>query len=653
MGFEKAMIKLFGMLVAGVVLGAGTVLLAQRAIDNGPARVPQPAATSPQMRVPARAAPSAPAPEAASLAQIHDISPEFARYAALYDLLRATDANGLEALLDEAANLKLGWATWIIYMRYLELAPRAALHRLSDGAEAPHTISRAMLSWVRSDLDAALAFLDTMAEPQRTQTAKNILNVVRELGGDRQDEIARRFSVESHLAQVRATAEAATNPAAAWQRALAFERGQAQDQALWNIAHRWFGQDPVAALAALDDVPHSHNRASWRSRLLTRWIGTDRDAALQWTLSQPPSAKRGALIAQVARAAAEDSPAEMLAFAETLEANERHQVAGTVLGVWAKSDPRAAISALEEMADRRLTEATQYLVVQTWSRSDPLAAFEWARTQPPSNHRSRSLAITLQKIAESDPRQALALAEDLDAGARSNAIEDVLGHWGREDPRAAVSWLDASQHKTHGAVAAVIRAYAELDAQEAFDWLQAQPVEVQRQSASVIVAHIAEDSPQAALEMIDDIDDPNAASIASSQLVYRWAAHDPRAAVRAITRMRSDSRSDLYRNAFRVWSRYDTDAATAFLGQIPASGLGPAIEGVMQQVLSDGEVESAQNLFDRIVDADSRRNAARTMYLHFSRTDPVRAERYREMSGSTVSVEEDGSIIYRIPARGN
>ena len=486
------------------------------------------------------------------------------------------------------------------------------------------------------------------AEPQRTQTAKNILNVVRELGDDRQDEVARRFSVESHLAQVRATAEAARNPAAAWQQALAFERGQAQDQALWNIAHRWFGQDPVAALAALDDVPKPNDRTSWRRRLLTRWIGTDREAALQWTLSRPPSAQRGSLIARVAAAAAEDSPAEMLALAETLEPKERLQVAGTVLGVWAKSDPRAAISALEEMADRRLTGAFQLSLVQAWSRSDPLAAFEWARTQPTSSDRTRSLAITLEEIAESDPREALGLAEDLDAGVRSNAIENVLRHWGRDDARAATAWLDASQHKTHGTVAAVIRAYAELDAQEAFDWLQAQPVEVQRQSASVIVAHLAEESPQAALEMIDDIDDPNTASHASSQLVYRWAQHDPRAAVRAITRMRSDSRPDLYRNAFRVWSRYDTDAATAFLGQIPASGRDPAIEAVMQQVLSDGEVESAQSLFDRIVDAESRRNAARTMYFHFLRTDPERAERYREMSG----VEEDGSITYRVPAQG-
>lgn len=646
------MIKLFGMLVAGVVLGVATVL-AQLAMDNEPAPVPQPVATSPQMRAPALAAPSAsvPAPEAVSLAQIRDISPDFARYAALYDLLRAVDANRLDALLDEAAALKLNWATWIIYTRYLELAPRAALDRLSDGTEPPHLVSRAMLSWARRDLDAALAFLDTMAEPQRTQTAKNILNVVRELGDDRQDEIARRFSIESHLAQVRATAEAATNPAAAWQQALAFERGQAQNQALLNIAHRWFGQDPVAALAALDDVPHSGNRASWQRRLLTRWSGTDREAALQWTLSRPPSAKRGSLIAEVAAAAAQDSPAEMLALAETLEPKERRQVAERVLEVWAKSDPRAAISALEELADRRLTETTRYSLVQTWSRSDPLAAFEWARTQPTLSDRTRSLAVTLQKIAQSDPREALALAENLDAGARSNAIENVLRHWGRDDARAAAAWLDASQHKTHGTVAAVIRAYAELDAQEAFDWLQAQPVEVQRQSASLIVARLAEESPQAALEMIDDIDDPNTAAIASSQLVYRWAANDPRAAVRAITRMRSDSRPDLYRDAFRVWSRYDTDAATAFLGQIPASGRDPATVGVMQQVLSDGEVESAQSLFDRIVDAESRQDAARTMYFHFLRTDPERAARYRYLSGLTVNVE-DGSIIYSVPAQG-
>ena len=640
------MIKWIGTLAGGVVLGAGTVLLAQFALDHEPAPVPQPVVTSPQTPVPARIASST--PEAVSLAQIQNISPEFERNAALYDLLRAADANTLEAMLEETAALELGWPKWTIYTRYVELAPRAALdYLLSKETNAPHLITRALLAWARSDLDAALAFADTMAEPLRTQTAKSILNTIQELGDDRQEQIARRFSVESHLSLVRATAEAATNPGVAWQQALAIERGQSQDQTLWNIAHRWFGQDPAAALSALDAVPDPSKRATWRRRLLERWIATDREAALQWSVLGPPSAERTSLIAQVAAVAAKDSPVEVLEFAETLEPKERREVARRVLGVWAKSDPRAALSALEEMADRRLTETAQYALVDTWTQSDPLAAFEWAQTRPNSNHRTHALAIALQKVAQSDRAQALALAEDLDAGARSNAIETVLRHWGRDDPRAAAAWLDASQHKTHGAVAAVIGGYARLDAEEAFDWLQAQPAEAQRQSASMIVSHVAE---EAALGMIDRIDDPTTAMIAGSQLMSRWAADDPRAAVRAITRMRGDSRPNLYQHAFSTWSRYDPEGANAFLGQVPASGRDAAIRGVMQQALFDGNVESAESLFDRIVDTESRRSAATTIYFNLSRTDPERAERYRDISD--VTVNEDGSIIFRVPAQG-
>lgn len=137
--------------------------------------------------------------------------------------------------------------------------------------------------------------------------------------------------------------------------------------------------------------------------------------------------------------------------------------------------------------------------------------------------------------------------------------------------------------------------------------------------------------------------------IAGSQLMSRWAVDDPRAAVRAIARLDNDARPILYTSAFNTWSRYDPEAAHAFIGQVPATGRDAAIQGVMQQALSDGDVDSAERLFERIVDSESRQAAATMMYMHFSQSDPERAERYGEMSEMTIA--EDGSITVTIPAQ--
>ena len=643
------MIKSIGTLAAGVALGAGAVLVVQLVLYEDPAPAPQSLVTSPQLPLPVGTDPSTSEP--VSLAQIQDLPEGFEQDAAVHDLLRGADAKRVEALLEEAAALDMGRIKWTAYRRYVELAPRAALdYMLSNDTNAQPLITWAVLSWGRRELDAALAFAETLAEPLRTESARSILNGIQELSDERKDEIARRFSLEAQLSQARVFAEAATNPEAAWRRALSLEPGQSRNQALWHVSQRWFGLDPAAALSALDGVPDLGQRETWRRRLLPQWASTDGEAALEWAASRPPSEERSSLIAEVAGIAAKDSPVEMLEFATTLEPKEMREVARKVLGVWAESDPTAALAALEEMADPQLTEMAHYRLIEAWVTSDPLAAFEWARIQPTSRHRTQALTTSLRKVAQSDPRHALALAEYLDAGARPNIIESVLLRWARVDPRAAVAWVDASRNKTDGAVAAVIGAYARLDAEEAFDWLQTQPVEARRHAAPIIVSSLAEESPEAALEMIDRIDDPTTAMSAGFQLMYRWASDNPHAAVRAITSVRGDWQPQLYLGVFTAWSDYDLEAAKASIGQVPASGRDAAIQGLLPKVLSDGDVESAERLFERIVATESRRRAATTMYFHFNRTDPKRAERYREMS--ELILDEDGAVLVRVPVQG-
>ena len=642
------MIKFIGTLAAGVALGVGAVLLVQLALDE-PAPAPQHPVTT--LRVPVPPGTDSSTSATVSLAQIQAIPEGFERDAALYDLLRGTDANGIEALLDEAAGLDPAFPRWTIYRRYIEIAPRAALNYvLSNETNAQPLIQWGVIAWGRSDLDAAVAFADTLAEPLRTEAARSLLNGIQELSDARKDEIARRFSLESQLSQARAIAEAATNPGAAWQRALSIEAGPSRTDALWRVAQRWFSLDPPAALSALHAVADRSQKARWQRRLLTRWVTSDRDAALQWAVSQPPSAERSSLIAEVAATAAKDSPAEMLAFAETLDTKARRDVAQRVLAVWANSEPRAALAALEEMDDPSLERITRYSLVRTWAESDPMALFEWARPRPASDHRTHAVAAALGKVAETSPTDALAFAEELDAPARTNAIQQVLQQWGRDDSRAAAAWLDGSPHKTPDTVAAVVNTYASLDAEEAFDWLQTQSQAAQRQSTSAIVWHAAEESPEAALAMVERIDDPTTKARSGSQLMSRWARNDPHAAVRAIARLGDDLRPPLYQTALRTWAQHDLEGAIAFVDQVPASARDAAIDGVLQHTLIDGDTQKAEELFNRIVNEEHRANAATTMFIHLSRTDPKRAERYREMSATTIA--EDGSITVTIPAGG-
>ena len=643
------MAKWIGVLALGAAIGAGAVLAVHRALETDalPAR-PPPALPDPGSVL----EPASPTPtlERVSLAEIQALPSDFERSAALHDHLRAADVDTIEALLEEAAALRQHWPKAILYSRYVDLAPRAAVEDMlttDRGRSARWRGLSALVAWAASDLDGALAFVDTLDESLRRQAAKKIIDETEDLSDARQSEIARRFAVESHLARVQAIAEADTNPSSAWQTALALAPGQPQDAALWEIASRWFDQDPPTALAALVTAPNEHVRKTWQRHLLSRWVDIDRRAPLEWLLAQPPSEMRRSLVRQVAGLAASRSPHDLLQFAETLEPKDKREVAHRALATWARSDPRAAIDALGKMADPQLTQIAERSIVNAWARSDPMAAFQWTRAKPAAAKRSRMVASILGDMARSDPGQAVALASDLEAGTRSIALERILGRWAQDDHRAAIAWLDASPHKATDVVNAVVGVYARHDLEGAIDWLRTQTPEAQQRAAFSIANTAADESPpEAALRLIERLSDPEARQLASSRLISKWARDDPQSAIRAIPRMEERARPGMYQSTFSQWARFDPDAAMAHLGRIPVASRDAATHGVMQAKLYAGDIDAAERLFERIGDEETRRAAATIMYMRL-RNDPDRAERYREIS--EINVGEGGFMTIRVP----
>ena len=198
-------------------------------------------------------------------------------------------------------------------------------------------------------------------------------------------------------------------------------------------------------------------------------------------------------------------------------------------------------------------------------------------------------------------------------------------------------------------MSAVVGPYARTDLQGAFDWLRSQSAEAQRKSASSIISRSNNESPEATLRLIDSLSDPEARATATWRLVDQWAREDPRTAIRAIPRMEKTAQRGMYVSAFRQWARFDPDGATAHISRVPASHRDAATLGAMQTVLSRGDADAAERLFDRIVDEETRQSAATIMHRQLSASDPERAVRYRDLS--ELSIGEDGSMTVRVRAR--
>ncbi len=316
------------------------------------------------------------------LADIWHGRSDFQRTAALYDTLLDADSADAERLLQEAGWLRLQrerrFAKAIIYKRYAELDPKAAVARIvSRGAEEARFLGPVFAAWAQMDFDAAIEGADALPFPAKRQAGVAILSVSEDAGVARRREIARQFYSEHVLTRALDTSQAESDPEDAWLAAVAMAPGAERTQAAWRALSVWIARSPEEALQAVGDFPELQVRETWRANLVHMWAKADAQAAVDWTLAQPPSRRRSDLVAHAAEALSSASPLEALRIAADLEPHLRRRVSNKAFLAWGREDPTGALAALEGLAPEQSISSIRRGLLAAWSGVDPEAAFGW------------------------------------------------------------------------------------------------------------------------------------------------------------------------------------------------------------------------------------------------------------------------------------
>ena len=484
----------------------------------------------------------------------------------------AADVAALERLLEESNSLPAAErqrTRFAAYLRYAALDPQAAVDRLLGAGDADDTLLWvAFTAWAMHDPDAALRRAESLSPRQRKWASSVVWSV-----------------------------SAREDPQRAWQETLASKSGKARTEALRSIAHFWAAAAPAEALAAIDALPEAPDKKSLRTTVLFMWMEKDQGTALQWAQQQQPEAIS---LMPVLLRLMDDSPAEAIELAMATDAKDR------------------------QMAVMQ--------VIHNWARSDPRATFEWILRNQSSLHDVALAAEPLREIAETAPRQALALAKRLDKTRRRLAISAILERWASYDAPAAAAWLDSSSTELESArVAAIAAAYARQRGEEAFDWVSTQPSAHQGRAMSTIAGELAERSPQRALRLAQRIDDPQQYRKAISSIVSAWASEDPQAARRWIAANAEDGhRAALFSRLYVEWAYVDqAEAAANVLRHGDRSERDAALAATATTVARKNP-DLAERLYAEIQGDEQRRSVARYFAASWRRTDPGRAERYRD-----------------------
>jgi hypothetical protein len=280
-------------------------------------------------------------------------------------------------------------------------------------------------------------------------------------------------------------------------------------------------------------------------KVMKEWAAFDEDAAFQWAAQQrgryadlfaswaievvaeedfpkartmaaslgDPSRQRAVMKVITKKLAAQD-PEAALEYARTLK-DEVHGgvLLRLVVTEWAKRDIPRALEIVSEMEDKLSRHQAYESIGEEWAKRDLPASVKWAETVPIDFQRGAFNGV-FKTWAKTDPVAAITYAADWKAAnpdRETGSSYMILMQWGKDDPQAALKWLNDSQNEELKHSRPLVYE----------GWLRARPSEAEaiarseedpelrhRLLGSAVIV-LAEHSPKKAVKLLLSLDPPH------------------------------------------------------------------------------------------------------------------------------------------------
>lgn len=189
----------------------------------------------------------------------------------------------------------------------------------------------------------------------------------------------------------------------------------ARADTLGHLLRGYSDQQPEATLAWID----AHLDPALRTDVLLvlgKAVSSDQPAnTLPFALALPPSQERTRLLAHILTGWTETAPAAALAWARAQDdpavAAALGPVQGALLVEIARSEPATALAEWQALSDPRARKAAMLPIAEAWGKNDPAAALKWLETQGASPAAGFIHPGLLSSWAKQDPESALRWVE--------------------------------------------------------------------------------------------------------------------------------------------------------------------------------------------------------------------------------------------------
>ena len=307
-----------------------------------------------------------------------------------------------------------------------------------------------------------------------------------------------------------------------------------------------------------------------------------------------------------------------LALIQTLEADEflnvvadfralgiteqRMSEYGMLLHAWAKADPEGA---LDYAIKNTGTPFARQAIMASWSADDPEAAIAFARANHKGEGANALLVGIIRGIAASDLSRASDLLQDLpysrergdalqsilpyvmengsdvaltwaagiaDPQLKSGAISYIMGNLAGSEPLRAAELLNTLDDREAALRAAddVAGSYARFDLEEAKSWSAGLDEDLRGEAVEGVIGHYASRDPVAASEWMASLAGTTNLDSAIRQFAWRSLGVQPELAAEWIGQIQSpERRNEMYNSILPRWLRSDRVSAEQWIQEAP------------------------------------------------------------------------------------
>ncbi|RYD65865.1 MAG: hypothetical protein EOP83_06440 [Verrucomicrobiaceae bacterium] len=151
--------------------------------------------------------------------------------------------------------------------------------------------------------------------------------------------------------------------------------------------------------------------------------------------------KEAKLSARIGKTSAHD-PAAIAAALGSADRENVEVALEVLLPDLTKRDVAAAAELARSLEPWAQREQALLFVAGAWADSDPEAGAQWCRSLADAEEQLHCLRALCNRLATTDPARAIALVEANGETDTKVLAQEIMQHWPRRDPKAAIAWVE-------------------------------------------------------------------------------------------------------------------------------------------------------------------------------------------------------------------